>query len=258
MFFENTEASFKILGIFYVERKKREIWEKDRLHTALSYRIQGNSLFSFDDKTKKADNGSITYLPEGCEYFRKTENDEKMIVLHLSGIGSPDKNIQILSDAWETEHLFKKMLEIWEENGSERHNRCMSLLYQIFDALQQRGSKNQPNIPASISKGIQQIHKDFRNPHLSAAEIASLCHVSESYFRRVYQEYAGESPWQTILSLRFRYACALLRSGYYSHKQVSDLSGFSDVKYFRTAFKKRYNITPSEYALKKGSSPFPE
>ncbi len=258
MFFKNTDASFKILGIFYVERKKREVSETDRSHTAISYRLNGDSLFMFDKRSYRLKNGSITYLPAGCEYQRKTDSTEKLIVLHLESIGNPDHDIQIINDAWETEHLFRKMLSIWEENGIERHNRCMSLLYQIFDTLQERRERAKTKLPSSISKGVEQIHKDFRNPQLSAAIIAQNCHVSESYFRREYQKYAGESPWQTILTLRFRYACALLSSGYYSQKQVSDLSGFSDVKYFRTSFKKRYNMTPSEYLLEKGSSPFPE
>ncbi len=258
MFFKNPDASFKILGVFYVERRKREVYETDRSHAAISYRLSGNSFFTSNQKTDKLENGSVIYLPTGCKYHRKTISDEKMIVLHLESIGIPDPDIQIINDAWETEHLFKKMLTIWEENGSERHNRCMSLLYQIFDTLQERKDRAKSHLPASISKGVDEIHQNFRNPQLSAAEIAQACHVSESYFRREYLKYAGESPWQTILSLRFRYACALLCSGYYSQKQISDLSGFSDVKYFRTAFKKRYNMTPSEYVLKKGSTPFPE
>ena len=259
MFYKNMDASFKILGIFYVEQmRKREVYVESRYDTAIAYWIKGRSFFDFDGKKDEAETGSVTYLPEGCEYHRKTNSEEKMIVLHLSGIGTPDSNIQIINDAWETEQLFQKMLEIWEENGAEKYNRCMSLLYQIFDTLEQRGDKTKENLPFSIAKGVELIHKDFRNPQISAAEIASQCHVSENYFRREYRKYAGESPWQTILSLRFRYACTLLVSGYYSQKQVSDLSGFSDVKYFRTAFKKRYNVTPSEYALEKRTSPFPE
>jgi AraC-like DNA-binding protein len=47
--------------------------------------------------------------------------------------------------------------------------------------------------------------------------------------------------------MRFEYAKDLLLSGYYQTKEVAIMSGFSDVKYFRTAFKKRYGVTVGEY-----------
>ena len=50
-----------------------------------------------------------------------------------------------------------------------------------------------------------------------------------------------------LLELRFDHATRLLSSGYYTPKQVAALSGFSDVKYFRTAFTHRFGITPTAY-----------
>ena len=43
------------------------------------------------------------------------------------------------------------------------------------------------------------------------------------------------------------YAKELLRSGYYKTREIAEMSGFSDVKYFRTAFKKRFGITVGEF-----------
>jgi AraC-like DNA-binding protein len=127
----------------------------------------------------------------------------------------------------------------------------MALMYQIFGQLQQLQSQDTPTVPASIEPGIEMLHRSFRDPHLTVASLAKACFVSEVYFRRVYRACMGESPLQTILELRFRYARNLLRSGYYTPKQAAELSGFSDVKYFRVAFKKRYNETPSEYISRK-------
>ena len=43
------------------------------------------------------------------------------------------------------------------------------------------------------------------------------------------------------------HAPQLLRSGYYTVEQVAKQSGFSDVKYFRTAFTKHFGCTPTQY-----------
>jgi AraC-like DNA-binding protein len=95
---------------------------------------------------------------------------------------------------------------------------------------------------------VTYLQAHYRDPELNVAQLASLCHVSEVYFRRVYRECFGTSPWQRILELRFSYACTLLQSGYYTVKEIANLAGFSDVKYFRTAFGKRFGCTPTEYA----------
>jgi AraC-like DNA-binding protein len=94
------------------------------------------------------------------------------------------------------------------------------------------------------------LHSSFRDPDLSISRLAEVCSVSEVYFRRIYGERFGISPLKALLNLRFDYAKRLLRSGYYTISQTAELSGFTDVKYFRTAFKARYGITPTQYYKK--------
>ena len=94
------------------------------------------------------------------------------------------------------------------------------------------------------------IQQQFRDPKLTVAQAAGACFISEVYFRRLYRQHFGTSPLQDILNLRFDYALVLLRSGYYSVEQVARQSGFSDVKYFRTAFTHHFGMTPTAYGKK--------
>lgn len=248
MFYQDPSISFRLTDVFYFERDRRDIFESGRTRTAISYRLEGDSIFYSGKKKLPAKSCSVTFIPPGCDYRHKTQNFEKVIILHLEGLGEMKNEIEVVDDAGETEPLFRKLLAVWEEGGDGAYNRCMSLLYRIFEGLQLVGEKKLPAIPSSIAAGVQLMRKSFRESTLTVAELAAVSFVSEVYFRRVYRSHFGESPLQTILNLRFQYACRLLRSGYYSQKQVAELSGFSDVKYFRTAFKKRYGITPMDYA----------
>ena len=164
----------------------------------------------------------------------------------MEAFGDPGNEIQFVRNAGELEPLFQKLLTTWESGD---YNRSMGLLYQIFDELKRK--EKDPSVPVVIAPGVELLKKKFKDPQFSVAELAATCFVSEVYFRRVYRAHFGESPLQTVLNLRFDYACSLLRSGYYTQKQVAELSGFSEVKYFRTAFTKRYGLTPSAYAKKK-------
>lgn len=248
MFYNDPNRTFKLLGIFYVEREKRDIFESNRTHTAISYRIKGCSTFHTQGQQLPAGTGAVTYIPAGCDYRHTNPAPERIIVLHLDGASHIGKALEIETDALDLEPLFRNLLEVWEEGGTASYNRCMALLYTIFEALESKQEEAAPPIPATIAPGVALLRKNFRNPRLTVAELANACFVSEVYFRRVYRAYAGQSPLQTILELRFQYARNLLASGYYTTTQAATLSGFSDVKYFRTAFKKRCGQTPSEFA----------
>ncbi|MBR3836681.1 MAG: helix-turn-helix transcriptional regulator [Clostridia bacterium] len=250
MFYRNREGSFKILGIYFVDRKEREVSEAGRDYTAIGLRLEGNSTFIYNEKKLQAKSGSISYIPAGSVFSRKTRGGEKLIVFHLEPLGKRFPKLQIIPNANQLQPLFEQSLKIWNEKGAASHNLCMGLLYHIFASLEKMEENQNPSVPASIAPGVELLQREFRNPHLTAAVLAERCGVSESYFRRVYRAAYGSSPWQTILDLRFRNACSLLLSGYYSPKQVSELCGFTDVKYFRNAFQKRFGISPTQYALR--------
>ena len=71
--------------------------------------------------------------------------------------------------------------------------------------------------------------------------------MSAEYFRRLYKAEYGISPYTARLEKRLGKAKSLLESGYYSVLQVAEETGFSNVKHFSTAFRKKIGRTPSEY-----------
>jgi len=248
LFYSDKSLSWRILDVFYVERKGREISEKDRVHTSLSYRLEGNSLFSSESGDHKAGSCSVVYIPSGLDYRRVTKSPEKLIVLHLSCEGGEGKGIEIRNNAAVLEPLFRKMHEIWESGEPFSYNRCMTLLYRTFEELERSEAEGPAAVPAVIAPGGEEMMQRFRDPGLTVTSLAEKSFVSEVYFRRLFHQHFGVSPLQKLLDLRFHHACRLLRAGYYSVRMAAHQSGFSDVKYFRTAFKKRFGISPTAYA----------
>jgi AraC family transcriptional regulator len=74
--------------------------------------------------------------------------------------------------------------------------------------------------------------------------------VSEAYLRRVFLRIYGRSPLEYINGLRIERAKEMLLSGLYSIGDIAFNCGFSDAKYFSTAFKRITGRTPSDYAKK--------
>ena len=246
MFYNDPKKGYSLLGAYRVRRSlSGSIFNHARNFSSLAIRLRGKSRFSFHGKEILAEEKSVIYIPGGLEFTHIAEPEE-LIILHLQCHGTDENEITLYSVKG-AEELFSALLAEWESARGASYQRCMSMLYRIFEALEAVQEPTQ-NIPPAIAEGVRYLHTHYREPGLTVTQLASLCHVSEVYFRRVFHACFAQSPLQYLLELRFAHACKLLRSGYYSTKEIASLSGFSDVKYFRTAFGQRFGCTPTEYA----------
>ena len=70
--------------------------------------------------------------------------------------------------------------------------------------------------------------------------------MSRTKFYVKLKSYTGKSPLEFIRIVRLERAAVLLRSGHHVSK-VADEVGFDNAKYFSTAFKKYFGVSPSKY-----------
>ncbi len=245
MFYDEDRAAFRILGVFRVARGAGTGDHRGRKFATLAYRVRGNSRFTCEGKEWSAGSGSIVFLPSETPFRRVSEGAEEIFVIHLECAGAPPREIGVETGTEEFAPLFERMLAAWEEGAPGARNRCMALMYTLFEKLQTRSSSDRAAIPPVIAPGVALMRRRFRDPAFRLVEAARASFVSEAYFRRVYRKAFGLSPEQGLLDLRFSHAAALLRSGYYSTDQAARLSGFSDAKYFRTAFSRRFGKSPA-------------
>lgn len=83
---------------------------------------------------------------------------------------------------------------------------------------------------------------------LSIQQLAGLCYFSEYHFMRFFKKYVGLSCLTYIKNLRLEKAASLLMKGGCSTLEISLSAGFHNLSYFHREFKKRYGVTPKEYA----------
>lgn len=244
MLYKSSRSAYELLGAYHVYRNPMpRSWDKNRKYAALSYRIKGSSVFYYGDKTFPVSSGDVLYIPAGVDYSHENQQEE-ILVIHLLCHNETQNSILHFTGTKDMEQAFCQVIDSWQENDG--YNRAMSALYRLFSFMEMQ-PQSQGSIPKVIAPGVALMQKDFRDPELTVAKLAESCFVSQVYFRRIYKQHYGISPLEAITNMRFAYAADLLRSGYYTQKQVADLSGFSDVKYFRTAFAKHFGCTPSEF-----------
>ena len=256
MSLDNAARGFSVVGVYRVHRRPRSRSEGRCRYTVIEYRVKGNSIFECGGEEAAADSKSMVYIPAGIDHAVRRVGEEELIVVHLECHGEDSDELAVYEGYPELEEIFLRLCAEWESCNAEwRQNRCTSILYAIFEAAQKTRLQKREGLPESIRPGVQMMHSAFRDPALGVSMLAEASGISEVYFRRIYKKHFGVSPIEGLLALRFAYAEDLLRSGYYTVKEVAALSGFSDVKYFRTTFSKRIGMSPSEYLRLRGGNP---
>ena len=97
---------------------------------------------------------------------------------------------------------------------------------------------------------IEEMEGYIRNHYCDELDFAALARrfgLSFSTFRRQWKERNSDPPGETVLKLRNRHACDLLRNRQLSIGEVAELTGYPDIRYFSRFFRRMNGMTPSEY-----------
>jgi len=118
-----------------------------------------------------------------------------------------------------------------------------------------RSPKPEPERPAQIKnllvrKAMQYIEEKYAKP-ITLKRMAEELYVSPNYLCELFKRHTGRNITEYLADYRLRQAELYLRQVACKVSDVSKLVGYKDAKYFSTAFKKKYGITPLEYRNQK-------
>ena len=97
---------------------------------------------------------------------------------------------------------------------------------------------------------IQEVIKGTRERYAEKISIETFSEelgVSGSYLSRKFKEATGQTYLDFLNKYRVQQAIKLLETGTYKIYEVSEMTGFSDYKYFSTVFKKYTDRSPSDF-----------
>ncbi len=100
----------------------------------------------------------------------------------------------------------------------------------------------------NFSKFEQIIEKNIY-ADLGLAELAALCHMSLSTFKRKFKAVYGESPIKYMTKLKIDKAQVLLKNKNLRISDIAHDSGFESISAFNRAFKAYTQQSPSQYRL---------
>lgn len=142
----------------------------------------------------------------------------------------------------------ERLLSIWQNKANGYRVMAKALLYELLylyftDAgrsMRNRGDYNRL-LPAR-----RMLDAHYRE-ELHTSDLAELCGLSETHFRRLFLRVFGCTPTEYRLRRRIVKAKDYLISGQYSVSEAARAVGFSDPNYFTRVFRAQTGISPTEY-----------
>lgn len=128
---------------------------------------------------------------------------------------------------------------------------CQNLLLNIARLNQEAAEAEK--FPVAEKKDMEQIRPgiDFIHEHygreIKIAEIADACHMSESHFRRKFEECTDMTPMEYLNTYRIKKACDMIRSNKGSIGDIAEMTGFLSISTFNRNFKSVFGVSPKQW-----------
>ena len=247
MIYSFDELSFQILTIKKVAHEDGFFKVKARPFSALAFRIKGEGVFEVEDKKIYSRAGDILYLPNNMDY-KVDYSGSEIIVVHLVNCNyGVAENIN--TDNYNFFYAcFSELVQYWD--NTRLVNGVKARIYKILQILSEKEKLLSED--KFFNNCVDYINKNFTDPSLKISMVCKNHFISESGLRRRFSTYMKMSPKEYLLKLRVDKAVNMLTDGKNSVKEVAEMCGFSDEKYFSRVIKNKYKIPPSLFSYKIG------
>lgn len=145
------------------------------------------------------------------------------------------------------ERKYKKIVALAKENPEDFdllfHKEMTSLLTELVHA---HAKKPVAVVPEWMSH-IQAYIIEHYNENWSIRDLAQMACLSDSRFAHLFREIARTTPMEYREQLRVEHAKDFLTNSNYTTEKIAELTGFSTLSCFYTAFSRRVGTTPGKY-----------
>ncbi len=229
--------------------------EEGRLENVLSYTIEGKREIKEHQDTETLfvlEPSEIVFISQGAPYVSHTVLERGEEMGHTACI-----KFKLLDDSGE-EIIIKEKYFMWHDDkaGSVRKmfsrafdsylslasNICTTkaALYEILSSMGAHIMEKStvPKEFSAILPAVKHIENNL-GENTSIGELASMCFLSESYFRTRFKAFSGGvSPADWRNRLRIEKSKELLLSSLWSTEMIAETLGFYDTSHFYKIYKK--------------------
>ena len=147
--------------------------------------------------------------------------------------------------------IWRQLEQIYQVRGTtyEAAAAMTGALYtmlSVFIHYAEKEEKKDDLRQVYVERAKDYIASSYSYP-ITVEDVADYTGISRSYLFRAFQAYQKQSPKEYLTEYRIRQACHLLRETGLSVASIAYSVGFEDNLYFSKAFKKKMQMSPSQY-----------
>jgi len=234
--------------------------DKGRDEDLLFYSLHGDRIYTIEgQESLRIRDNDVLFAPSNSRYLSRAKvNPPRKYTSGICikfNIKDENGNKIIVNDPpqWVAHDIDGQLYELF----SKLHNAIMqgtgeklyskALLSKLMDILitNVRKDKSFDSSTLDIYPAVEKIER-YPQDNISISELANMCSLSESAFRRKFIQYAGMSPVKYRNKIRVQKSLELLKSGLYSIEKVAEVMGFTDQAHLSNVIKKVTGKAPKE------------
>ena len=234
----------------YVPPEGGAAFHPNRAYHGFVFNCSGAKDYYFDDGTVlHTRENQLFYLPQGSTYRVKSPAPGGCYAINFYADVNDRPFVMSFRNSDAILKIFKDAELAWRMQADFYHVTTIRAVYDlILQVHRERQRAYTPSAQLSlIAPAVEKIQQEFAQNELTVATLASLCNISEAYFRRIFLNEFGTSPKEYMIGLRINYAKQLLESGDFTVSQASHLCGYAEPCHFSREFSKHVGVPPSEY-----------
>lgn len=179
-------------------------------------------------------------------------------VLYQSEILQKISKKALFLNEWENRNLALMVKMVMEEMREKKnhynrsvHGLMLSLMVEIIRANEMTGEVSdvrRKNGSTQISEALEFVRMEYAKP-IKVEDLANVCHMSETHFRRVFEVSVNMSPMDYINLVRVQRACDIMKRTDDAMDVVAQKVGFTTTSTFNRNFKKFLNTSPYQWKI---------
>lgn len=126
----------------------------------------------------------------------------------------------------------------------EKQQQIRATLDELFQMAAEGADRKKQGVVQKVEEFIVQ---NYQNPDITLEDMAMSVGLSSNYIRRIFRDQCGYSPMNYLVDYRIEMAKELLRNTSYTAKEIAEMVGYANTKYFYSLFKKQTGKTTYEY-----------
>ena len=258
------EINIVDIGFERCPANKSNIYSPSRSSFALHYVFEGKGTLIIEGKSYSLSKGWLFFLPikSASDYYPDRSDPWKYYWIEFDGakaaalLNRMGLNVEAPVYRCENTQLIENFFRtsIYSEDFYEPSDdlNSISALFGIANAVERERKLDDEQKPPKRERYITYII-NFVEKHYNDREkcnltsIASQLFLSPIYLNNIFKEYTGIPIYKYIIDYRLHRACELLDKKTFSIAEVARMTGYADQLHFSKEFRKRMNISPSEY-----------